>query len=104
MPQRLLRPLRPYAWNQPQCILGWSDRADVANWPTKQYEMPRPRGLFEDQWGEIHNVAFVRFAAGSAQVANWRHSQSDERQFPRAVCFLRVRILRALYRKGLLSI
>src|ERR1700756_3269297 len=48
MPQRLLRPLRPYAWNQPQCILGWSDRADVANWSTKQYEMPRPRGLFED--------------------------------------------------------
>jgi MFS transporter, MHS family, citrate/tricarballylate:H+ symporter len=48
MPQRLLRPLRPYAWNQPQCILGWSDRDDVANWPTKQYEMPRPRGLFED--------------------------------------------------------
>src|SRR6201987_2048803 len=48
MPQRLLRQLRPYAWNQPQCILGWSDRADVANWSTKQYEMPRPRGLFED--------------------------------------------------------
>src|ERR1700676_5695516 len=50
------------------------------------------------------NVAIVQFAAAAAQIANWRHSPVNQRQFPGAVRFLPVRLLRALYRESLLSI
>ncbi len=57
----------------------------------------------QSQRGEARDVANVHVTGAADQVAHRRHPARHQRQFPRAVRFLPVRLLRLRHRQGLLS-
>ena len=57
----------------------------------------------QSQRGEVRHVANIHVTAAADQVAHRRHPARDQRQFPRAVRFLPVRLLRLRHRQGVLS-
>src|SRR5450755_632286 len=90
-----------------QAISGWSRGSAVAD--CEAYQVPAGETLFlepaasQKGGGRAAHVANVAIASATDQIAYRRHPARDQRQFPRAVRLLPVRLLRQTDRRRLLS-